>query len=60
MEQAVSSKSGQKYAQIKHCLQAKAVQNKYVWILMRENNRAFTFVESIMDYDMLFWPEAMV
>jgi len=26
----ISSESGEKYAQIKHCLQAKTVQNKYV------------------------------
>ncbi len=46
-EKVVLSESGEKYTQIKHCLQVKTVQNstKQIckWILMWEDNRWWTF-----------------
>ncbi len=46
-EKVVCSESGVKYAEIKHRLQAKTVQNSSkqicVWILMWEDNREWTF-----------------
>ncbi len=46
-EKVVSSESGEKYADIKHYLQAKTAQNssKQIcwWILMSEDNREWTF-----------------
>ncbi len=45
-ENVVSSESGEKYAQVKHQLQVKTVQNsseqKCWWILMWKNNRWWT------------------
>ncbi len=43
-EKVISSESGEKYAQIKHCFQAKnCFKQIYWWILMRESNRGRTF-----------------
>ncbi len=42
-EKVISPESGEKSAQIKHCLQAKTALNKYVWILMWEDNKGSTF-----------------
>ncbi len=39
-EKVISSESGEKSAQIKHCLQAKTALNKDVWILWEENKRS--------------------
>ncbi len=52
------SESGEKYAQIKHCLQAKPIQNssKHIcrWILMWEDNKQWTGGSEIMDYGFIF------
>ncbi len=57
------SESGEKYAQNKHCLQTKTVQNSAEqicwWILIREDSRRWTFYV-IMDYRIQFWPEMVI
>ncbi len=59
------SEVGEKYAQIKQCLQMKTVQNRSkqicLLILMWEDNRGWTFYRGsiVMDYELVFWPEAI-
>ncbi len=64
-EKVVLSESGEKYAQIKHYLQAKTAQNRSIQIYQRliiiENIFFFLTGRSIIiDYGFLFWLEAMV
>ncbi len=51
-EKSVLSESGEKYAQIKHHLQAKTVQNSYKWQKILE--------EGIMVMDFCILPEGTV
>ncbi len=61
-EKAISSESGEKYAQIKNLLQAKTVQNscKQIswWMTEQQGIELFTGGSVIMDYGLVFLPEA--
>ncbi len=56
-----ASESGEKYAQIKHCLLTKTVQNRSKqicgWIMMREDNRgrAFSLEEALLKHYNGLW-----
>ncbi len=58
-EKAISSESGEKYAQIKNLLQAKTVQNKLVDDgTGQQGIELFTGGSVIMDYGLVFLLEA--
>ncbi len=62
-EKVVWSESGEKSAQIKQCLQAKTALNKYVtgfWCERQQKMHFFTRGSVIMNYGLIFWPEATV
>ncbi len=63
---AFSSESGEKYAQIKYCLQAETVQtvlNKYngrFWYEMTTGDGRFQWRKHFYYYGLVIWPEAVV
>ncbi len=59
--------SGEKYAQIRHCLQAKSVQNSLNTNMLvdfdvrgQQEKDVFTGGSIIIDYGLIFWPEVML
>ncbi len=61
-EKVISPESGEKSAQIKHSLQVKTVLNKYLGGFWCERTTSDFFIGGsvIMDYGLVFWPEAVV
>ncbi len=58
-EEVVLSESGEKYAQIKHCLQAKTIQTSYeLLILIWKDNG--NFFSGWNYYELVFWPGVML
>ncbi len=49
IEKGILSESGEKYAHIKHCLQAKTVLNKCGWILIWKEMHSFSLHKMLID-----------